>query len=291
VLTGERDAQGRTHYDLVRRYFQTHPVPDYDVTQYYDRRTGQFTPLFYKGDRSMRESGFDPSGRFGPFSIDIIHYNPVCLNSLLYVMETQIAEIMQTLNRSSDANIWRRRAEDRATRINQLLWDPRDGLYYDYEFVRGRIRRYPFLTTFYPLWAGIASRAQAERVVRNLPRFERAGGLETSTNQTGNQWDSPFGWAPLEWIAVQGLRRYGYTADADRISARFLSLVLEEYRMSGAIVEKYDVVRQSTATSGKIRFGYRSNEPGFGWTNAVFTAMFDALPPAAKADLLRAEAR
>ena len=68
VVAAERDAQGRTHYELVREYFRTHHVPDYDVRQYYDRKTDQLTPLFYKGDRSMRESGFDPSNRFGPFS-------------------------------------------------------------------------------------------------------------------------------------------------------------------------------------------------------------------------------
>ena len=68
----------------MRQYFRTHSFTDYDVSQYYDSKRNELTSLFYKGDRSMRESGFDPSDRFGPFSIDIIHYNPVCLNSLLY---------------------------------------------------------------------------------------------------------------------------------------------------------------------------------------------------------------
>src|SRR5581483_9789838 len=146
VLSAERDAQGRTHYDLVKEYFRAHEISDYDVSQYYDRATNQLTPLFYKGDRSMRESGFDPSNRFGPFSVDIIHYNPVCLNSLLYLMETQTAEIMRTLGRPADAAVWQRRAQERAERVNRLMWSEQDGLYYDYDFVRGRVRRYPFLT-------------------------------------------------------------------------------------------------------------------------------------------------
>ena len=75
---------------------------------------------------------------------------------------------------------------------------PRDGLYYDYDFVHRRIRPYPFLTTFYPLWAGIASQEQAARLKANLPLFEQPGGLQTSTNPSGNQWDAPYGWAPLE---------------------------------------------------------------------------------------------
>jgi len=87
VLADERDAEGRTHYDRVREFYKTHEVTDYDVNKFYDRARDELTPAFYKGDRSMRESGFDPSNRFGPFSADITSYNPVCLNSLLYAME------------------------------------------------------------------------------------------------------------------------------------------------------------------------------------------------------------
>ena len=269
------------------QYFRTHRVTDYDEARILRSQSNdKLTPLFYKGDRSMRESGFDPSDRFGPFSVDIIHYNPVCLNSLLYLMELQTADILHILARSTDETVWRKRAADRAARINRLLWDEKDGLYYDYDFVRKRLRKYPFLTTFYPLWAGIASREQAAGVVRTLPMFEKPGGLETSTHQSGDQWDAPFGWAPLELIAVQGLRRYGYNQDADRISTEFLSLVRDEYRKSGRIVEKYDVVHRTADVGGEIHFGYRSNEAGFGWTNAAFTVLLDALPPKTKAVLL-----
>src|SRR5256714_4973758 len=97
VLSGERDDKGRNHYDLVKDYYRTHDVKDYDLGQYYDKDKDQLTDLFYKGDRTMRESGFDPSNRFGPFNIDIIHYDPVCLNSLLYLMETDTAEILGIL--------------------------------------------------------------------------------------------------------------------------------------------------------------------------------------------------
>ncbi|HLJ13264.1 MAG TPA: trehalase family glycosidase [Bryobacteraceae bacterium] len=286
VVAAERDTGGRSHYDLVKQYFRTHRVADYDVNQYYDAKTDRLTKLFYKGDRSMRESGFDPSNRFGPFNADIIHYNPVCLNSLLYVMEIQAAEIEQVLGRQAEAAAWRQRGKDRAARINRLMWDSQDGLYYDYDFVHRQVRRYPFLTTFYPLWAGIASREQAARVERNLPKFERPGGLQTSTYQSGNQWDAPFGWAPLEMLAVEGLRHYGYRQDADRISMEFLSLILDEYRKHGRIVEKYDVVHRTTDVSANIHFGYTSNEAGFGWTNAVFTKLYDELPARGRHTLL-----
>ena len=275
-VSAERDAQGLTHYDRVKEYYRTHQVPDYEAGEFYDSKRDLLTSLFYKGDRSMRESGFDPSNRFGPFSVDIIHYDPVCLNSLLYLMETQTAEILGILDRDGDGAIWRKRAADRAAAINRLMWDAGDGLYYDYNFVHKTARRYPFLTAFYPLWAGIATREQAAAVEHNLAKFERPGGLETSTYESGNQWDAPWGWAPLQMIAVEGLRRYGYGADADRISREFLSLVEQEYGKVGFIVEKYDVVRRGTDSSS-IRFGYQSNQQGFGWTNAVYTRLLDGL--------------
>jgi len=287
AVSAEKDGQGRTHYDLVKEYLRTHKVTDYDASQYYDAKKDGLTLAFYKGDRSMRESGFDPSNRYGPFSLDIVHYNPVCLNSLLYLMETQTAEILRTLGRGSDAGIWDKRARDRAARINSLLWDQQAGLYRDYNFDLRRRRDYPFLSTFYPLWAGLASREQAAAVVKNLPLFEQPGGLQTSANRSGNQWDAPFGWAPLELIAVQGLRHYGYKAEADRIARNFLSLVAEQYRQHGIIVEKYDVVRRATDISGDIQFGYRSNEAGFGWTNAAFTVLYDELSPEDRKQVLK----
>jgi alpha,alpha-trehalase len=285
-VSAEKNAEGLTHYDLVKQYFHTHKVSDYDVGQYYDARRDVLTMLFYKGDRSMRESGFDPSDRFGKFNIDVIHYDPVCLNTLLYLMERQMAEIERILGRSGDAAVWDKRAVDRSSRINRLLWDAEAGLYFDYEFVLHHRRKYPFATTFYPLWAGIASREQAAAVVRNLPLFEKPGGIQTSTNVSGNQWDAPFAWAPLQMIAVEGLRRYGYSAEANRISSEFLSMVLDEYERRGIIVEKYDAVRRSIDVSSGIRFGYSSNEAGFGWTNGVFTELFDELPATQQNELL-----
>jgi len=276
-VSAERDAQGLTHYDRVAEYYRANKVADYEVGEFFDSKRNILTDLFYKGDRSMRESGFDPSNRFGPFSVDVIHYDAVCLNSLLYLMEQQTAEILAILGRDAEAGAWRKRAADRAAAINRLMWDAQDGLYYDYNFAHKTVRHYPFLTTFYPLWAGIASNEQAAAVEKNLARFEKPGGLADSTFESGNQWDLPFGWAPLEMIAVEGLRRYGFNADADRISEKFLSLVRNEYLKVGFIVEKYDVVRRGTDSSS-IRFGYQSNQAGFGWTNAVYTRLLDELP-------------
>lgn len=286
VLSSERNAEGKSHYDLVRAYFKTHQFNDYDVSQYFNRTTGELTPLFYKGDRSMRESGFDPSNRFGPFNIDIIHYNPVCLNSLLYLTERQIGQIQEELGRHDASKTWEAEAQRRAERINRLMWDNDSGLYFDYNFQKKRLRDYPFATTFYPLWAGIASKEQAAKIRANLPKFEKIGGIQTSTNVSGNQWDAPFGWAPLQMIAVDGLRRYGYQDDAERVSMKFLSLVRKEFLRQGFIVEKYDVVHGGSNVSSQIRFGYSANQAGFGWTNAAFTHLYDELTTADRQKLL-----
>ncbi len=243
ALSDERDAQGRTHYDRVREYYREHPVPDYDLSLFYDRKADRLTDLFYKGDRSMRESGFDPSNRFGPFNVDIIHYAPVCLNVLLFRMEEDGAEISRILGDARAEGEWQARAAARKKAIDRYLWDGGAGLYLDYSFKAARRRPYPFATTFYPLWAGLASPDQAARVVKSLPLFEAPGGLLTSTVETGNQWDAPFGWAPLQMIAVEGLRRYGYKDDADRLARKFIALVAKDFQDHGTIVEKYDVRR------------------------------------------------
>ncbi len=271
--------QGEHHYDRVREYYRTHIVTAYDVSRYYDRATGRLTPLFYQGDRAMRESGFDPSSRFGPFSADIIHYNPVDLNSLLYRMESDISAICTILNHPREARLWALRAHRRAEAINRLMWDERAGLYFDYNFERKCRSNYPFVTTFFPLWAGIASPEQAARVAANLPLFERAGGLQTSTHVTGQQWDAPFGWAPMQIIATEGLRRYGMDEAAGRIGAKFLLMVLRDFCEHGTIKEKYDVVTGSSELAAGLRFGYSSNEIGFGWTNAAFLVMYNDLTP------------
>ncbi|MBE9080334.1 alpha,alpha-trehalase [Romeria aff. gracilis LEGE 07310] len=269
VLYSERDEAGRTHFDRVRDYYRRVPVDDYDVSLFYNRTQDRLTDLFYKGDRSMRESGLDPTNRFGPFSVDIISYAPVCLNVLLYQMELDMAEIDDILGHPSSVSVWRKSAEQRRKLIDQYLWDEASGLYLDYNFGTGQRRPYEFATTFYPLWAGLASPQQAQRLVENLPRFEAAGGIRTSNNVSGSQWDAPFGWAPLQLMAAQGLRRYGYRAEADRIAHRFLALAIGEYDRCGCLLEKYNIEHCTGEVSAEIQFGYSTNEIGFGWTNGV----------------------
>jgi alpha,alpha-trehalase len=277
AVYGERDKEGKSHYDRVREYYRTHEVTGYDLDRYYDRRADKLTELFYIGDVATRESGFDPSARFGPFSVDIINYNPVDLNCLLYRMEMDTAAILTLLDRPREARAWAERGERRAITINRLMWNEKEGLYFDYNFEKQWQSDYPFITTFYPLWAGVASMEQAAKVVANLPIFERAGGLQTSARVTGNQWDAPFGWAPMHVIAVEGMRRYGFKAEADRVSRKFLAMILNDFAESGTIKEKYDVVTGKSDLAARLKFGYTTNEVGFGWTNAAFLLLAEKL--------------
>ncbi|HET7746317.1 MAG TPA: trehalase family glycosidase, partial [Vicinamibacteria bacterium] len=269
VVSDELDTSGLTHYDRVRAHYRVNDTTEYDLSLYYDRAADRLTPLFYKGDRSMRESGFDPSDRFGPFSVDIIHHAPVCLNALLYVMERDAAEIHRMVGDPAEARRFDALADERRAAVQRLLWDEESGLFLDYDFRNARRRRYEFATTFYPLWAGMATPEQARRVHENVRLFEAPGGVLTSTRRTGSQWDAPFGWAPLQMIAVGGLRRYGYHETADRLARRFVALVAKEFDEHGTIVEKYDLVRRESDVAAGLKFGYSTNEVGFGWTNAA----------------------
>jgi len=231
---------------------------------------------YYKGDRSMRESGFDVSFRFGAFGSATHHYAPVCLNSLLYKTEKDLEQISTWLHHPGEARMWSKRAESRKQLITKLLWNEQQGLFYDYDFTINRMSSYKYASTFYPLWAGLATKKQAQAVVSNLKVFERPGGIPMSTEETGAQWDLPYGWGNIEMIVIDGLRCYGYNADADRISYEFLSTVAENFRRDGNIREKYNVVTRSS--EAHIALGYEMNVVGFGWTNAAFLELLHALP-------------
>ena len=236
------------------------------------------TADFYKGDRSMRESGFDVTFRFGPFGAETHHYAPVCLNSLLYKTEKDLEQMSNLLGHPEQARSWQAKAAERQQRMVKYFWDEREGLFFDYNFMTHKRSKYEYATTFYPLWTGLASKAQAQAVVHNLKLFEQPGGLATSRIETGAQWDFPYGWAPLHLLAVEGMRRYEYGADADRITGKYLSTILDNFKREHNIREKYNMATRSSETS--IAAGYAQNVTGFGWTNAVFLELLHASPGA-----------
>jgi alpha,alpha-trehalase len=240
---------------------------------------------FYKGDRAMRESGFDISFRFGPFGADTHHYAAVCLNSLLFKSEMDLAGMSEILGRKEDAESWRQKAAVRRTAINKYLWDEAKGEFFDFDFTKNAHSSYEYITTYYPLWAGLATKEQAKAVLANLKSFEQPGGAVMSPYNTGAQWDYPYAWAPTQMILVDGLRRYGFTEDADRIAYKFASMIAENYAKQGYIVEKYDAVTRSTDAA--VTSGYSINVIGFGWTNAAFLEFQNELPEGRRAELMR----
>jgi alpha,alpha-trehalase len=242
------------------------------------------TDDFYVGDRAMRASGFDVSFRFGPYGGATHHYAPVGLNSLLYREEMDLAAMAEELGKPAEAATWRSRGEARQTAMRRYLWDDQEGMFFDYDFVAGKRSEYEYVTTFYPLWAGWASSEEAWGVAGHVGDFLKAGGVALSTRETGVQWDLPYGWAPVEYLTVEGLRRYGFGHEADVAAERWLRMVVENFRQQGTLREKYDVVRRSADVN--VQVGYAANVVGFGWTNGVFLKLMQDLPPEAQGRVL-----
>ncbi|RMG68081.1 MAG: trehalase [Calditrichaeota bacterium] len=256
---------------------------------------------FFLHDRAMRESGHDTSNRL---INRCAHLNTVDLNALLFRYEMDLAELIQQYfdgemaaapGETGKASFWRAQAEKRKATMNALMWDEARGLFFDYDFVRRERWEYESATTFYPLWAGLATERQAERLVKQaLPLFEAAGGIVASTAESRGpvtperpqrQWDYPFGWAPHQMLVWEGLRRYNFVEEASRLAYRWLYMITRNAMdYHGTIPEKYDVVNrthQVFAEYGNVgtEFSYITRE-GFGWMNASFQVGQDVLTAA-----------
>jgi len=238
------------------------------------------TEDFYLGDRAMRESGFDCSFRFGSFSGLTHHFAPVCLNSLLYRYERDMAYIARELKLAAEEQNWNSLAMNRANAIHQYLWRNKEGLFMDYNFVRELSSGYCYLSTYYPMWAGLATKEQAESLQNKLHIFERAGGLAMSSTESGMQWDEPYGWAPCNWIVVEALKAYGYLDDALRIAKAFVRTVDDNFARDATMREKYNVVKGDAEVH--VTAGYKENVIGFGWTNGVYLKMRELLAESAE---------
>jgi alpha,alpha-trehalase len=235
----------------------------------------RLTADYYHGDRAMRESGFDTNFHYGPFGGSTHHYADVSLNSLLYRYELDLRDFAQQLGKTDDAERWAKAAAARKEAMNKYLWRPESGMYRDYDFVVGKPSDAPYLTTFYPLWAGAASPEQAASVRGKLSIFELPGGLAMDNRPSGAQWNAPFGWAPTNWLAVAGLDAYGFHDDAHRIAGKFNATIDRSFATDGTIREKYNMA--SGNADVKVSAGYTTNVIGFGWTNGVYLMMEEIL--------------
>lgn len=198
---------------------------------------------------------------------------PVDLNSLMWLMERTIATRCAKTDPACTRS-FSMKAARRAAAINRYLWDEASGSFVDWDSVARRPTPALSAATLYPLFTGVASQHQADAVAAVVDaRLLVPGGLLTTAVRTGQQWDSPNGWAPLQWIAIDGLARYGHTILARQIARRWIATVDRPYGDTGKLLEKYDVVEDKPGGGGEYPL-----QDGFGWTNGVTSALLDRFP-------------
>jgi len=232
---------------------------------------------FYRNRRAACESGWDFSSRWHgdpaePESIRTTHIIPVDLNSLLYFLEAKLAEWLRQLNRSRESESLALAASERRDTLRRVFWEDTTNYFHDYDLDRGTRSSRMTLAGIAPLFAGAATSQQADSVAEAIQgHFLKHGGLVTTivASPTGEQWDFPNGWAPLQWMAVIGLGQYGHFKQAVDVAQRFCLQVEKVYRETGRFMEKYDVVNSGAACGG----GEYPNQDGFGWTNGVYIAL------------------
>lgn len=239
-------------------------------------------PEVYRDLRAGAESGWDFSSRWlkddrSLATIRTTAFVPVDLNSVMVKLETTLAEAYAITGKTEQAAAFRERAERRKTAIRRYFWNEERGLFADYLWQEERVSDKVTAATLAPLYFGIATPEQARRVAGVVrTRLLQPGGLVTSTVVSGEQWDAPNGWAPLQWMAIEGLNDYGESALAAAIAERWMAKVIGVYEETGRLLEKYDVVDPTLVTGG----GEYPTQDGFGWTNGVLRKLLVLYPEA-----------
>lgn len=266
---------------ILNRYFddKTTPRPESrrEDTKTADGANTDYKDKMFVDLRAGAESGWDFSSRWFDDgktieSIETTNMVAVDLNCLLYTLESTVAQAYGTLIQPILAKRFIKAAEQRAESIRKYCWNTKEQFFCDYDFREGKVSDRVTLAGVFPLFAKVATARQAEAVARRLERdFLQPGGLLTTLRKTGQQWDSPNGWAPLQWVAIQGLREYGHFALANKIRDAWLGTNELIFQKERKMIEKYDV-----KTPGKLGGGgeYRLQD-GFGWTNGVYAALKD----------------
>ena len=233
----------------------------------------------FRNVRAAAESGWDFSSRWMRDPADLrtletTSLAPVDLNSLLYHAERTIAALRRVRGGAGDADAARRyeaAADARRLAIRGASYDAATDFFYDVRWASGeRVTDRPTLAASVPLYFGVATPEQGRAVAARLERdFLRVGGFTTTAVTSGQQWDAPNGWAPLQWMATEGARRYGRADLADDGQHRWLALNRRTFRATGRMTEKYDVLNPNRAAGG----GEYPTQDGFGWSNGVALAM------------------
>ncbi len=246
------------------------------------KRSTETPATLYRNVRSAAESGWDFSTRWfaDGRSIETIHTTelaPVDLNCLLYQLERTLAHAYPEASDQAASDRLSAAAELRRRAILQYCWSAPNGFFFDYDLRRHRRSEAYTLAGVVPLFLGVATSEQAKQVGETVRgKFLRRGGVVTTLVSSGQQWDAPNGWAPLEWMTIAGLTRYGQTELAAEIARRWIAVNTRVYRATGRMMEKYDVEDLSKPSGG----GEYPTQDGFGWTNGVLLKLLHEFPTA-----------
>jgi len=223
-------------------------------------------------DLAEAESGWDMTTRFDRKCLDFL---PIDLNCLLYKYETDFAWLERELGNEKRAKHWDGLAGSRKHEVNKYMWHKRRGFYFDYNYAKGQLGDVWSLAGYFALWSGLASKEQAEVMVKNISKFEHSGGLATTTRplldtsifgSLRTQWAFPNGWAPLQYIVITGLENYGYHIKAEQQARKWIQTNMYWFERYGVFQEKYNVVKPHKNPVEGVYPG----QTGFGWTNAIF---------------------
>jgi alpha,alpha-trehalase len=278
---------------LLNRYWDDRDAPrdeSYKEDVATAASSGRPPALVYRNLRAAAESGWDFSSRWltdGKTlgTVRTLSILPIDLNCLLVHLEQTLSEAYRAQGDAAQAAAYQARALTRSEAIQRLMWDPQDGLFSDYLWEAGEFTGAVTAATLYPLFLRIATERQARVVAATVERrLLDVGGLATTLVESGQQWDAPNGWAPLQWIAVVGLRNYGFDRLAHEIAARWVHENIAGYQRYAKLVEKYNVATPGGDEGGG---GEYATQIGFGWTNGVLVAL-TSLYPDLKAEAERA---
>ncbi|MGC6389994.1 alpha,alpha-trehalase [Ewingella sp. S1.OA.A_B6] len=259
---------------LLNRYWDDRDTPR-DESWREDVETAKLSSRpaneVYRDLRAGAASGWDYSSRWlrdahRLASIRTTQFIPIDLNAFLYKLESVIANISVLKGDRETEALFRQKADDRRTAVNQYMWDDEEGCFRDYDWHRQQMALFSAASVV-PLYVGLATHGQADRLAEAVRlRLLTQGGILATEYETDEQWDKPNGWAPLQWMAIQGFKLYGNDALGDEIAHSWLRTVNDFYQKHHKLIEKYHISGDVPRAGGG---GEYPLQDGFGWTNGV----------------------